>query len=74
MNAQNLTAVCVQCLQPKFVLNDADGRCYGCRTSARPAFNPQPVGAGDGSTVIPRYVTEEDVRRIVQEELSKLQR
>lgn len=30
-----------------------------------------PVGAGDGTTVIPRQLTEDDVRRIVREELAR---
>jgi hypothetical protein len=29
------------------------------------------VGAGDGTTVIPRQLTEDDVRRIVREELAR---
>jgi len=34
----------------------------------RPAATP--VGAGDGHTFIPRQLTEDDVRRIVREELA----
>jgi hypothetical protein len=29
------------------------------------------VGAADGTTVIPRQLTEDDVRRIVREELAR---
>jgi hypothetical protein len=41
-----------------------------------PAYQPRyytPVGAGDGNTFIPRQLTEAEVRRIVREELARME-
>lgn len=35
-------------------------------------YPSRPVGAGDGNTFVPRYLTEEEVRRIVQDELARV--